>query len=168
VFAAGSVLHRKFFHPTDDFYGLSPLQVAARYYRTDNLSADWNSRFCKNQARPSGALSRRRRSTIRHIRAAEAGTSRELRRREHGRSDDPRRRVRLETTFGLSPLEMDWLAGTRDARAHDLCGVFHIPPEKIGDPEHRTYNSMPEATRAMWMEAVLPMLDAMRDSYNSR
>jgi HK97 family phage portal protein len=165
-FAPSAVLHRKFFHPTNDFYGLSPLQVAARHYRTDNLSADWNYALLKNQARPSGALV----SAVSMDDPTYLRLKGEL--RENYSGGNVGMPMLLEggldwKAFGLSPLEMDWLAGTRDARAQ-VASVFHIPPEKIGDPEHRTYNSMPEATRAMWMEAVLPILDAIRDSYNSR
>jgi HK97 family phage portal protein len=163
-FAADSVLHRKFFHPTDDFYGLSPLQVAARYFRTDNLSADWNFALLQNQARPSGALvapttigddtyERLKQELVENYGGSNTGVP-----------------MILEGGFewkqlGLSPLEMDWLSGTRDARSM-ICAIYHVPPEKIGDPEHRTYNSMPEAGRALWNEGVLPLLDMVRDSYN--
>jgi HK97 family phage portal protein len=164
VFAPDSMLHRKFFHPTDDFYGLSPLQVAARYYRTDNLSADWNFALLQNQARPSGAL----------IAPTTIGDDtyerlkQELQENYGGANTGVP--MILEGGFdwkqlGLSPLEMDWLAGTRDSRAM-ICAAYHVPPEMTGDPEHRTYNSMPEARRALWMEAIMPVLDAVRDSYN--
>jgi HK97 family phage portal protein len=166
TFAAPTVLHRKFFHPTDDFYGLSPLQVAARHYKTDNLSADWNYALLQNQARPSGAL----------IAPTTIGDDTYDRLKAElkenyggGNSGVP---MILEGGFewqplGLTPLEMDWLAGTRDARAQ-VCTVYHVAPELTGDPEHRTYNSMPEARRALWMEAIMPVLDQIRDSYNNR
>jgi HK97 family phage portal protein len=164
TFAPASILHRKFFHPTNDYYGLSPLQVAARYYRTDNLSADWNYALLQNQARPSGALIAP--TTIDD--ASYERLKQELADNYGGENSGVP--MILEGGFdwkalGLTPLEMDWLSGTRDARGQ-ICSVYHVPPEMTGNPEHRTYNSMPEARRALWMEAIMPVLDSIRDSYN--
>lgn len=166
VFDARTVLHRKFFHPTDDFYGLSPLQAAARHYRTDNLSADWNYALLKNQARPAGALV----ANASLDDSVHERLKQELRDSYSGSNAGMPMLLEGDMKwqpFGLTPLEMDWLAGTRDSRGQ-VCAVYHVPPEMTGDPEHRTYNSMPEAHRALWMNAILPVLDAIRDSYNNR
>lgn len=167
TFEPSAILHRKFFHPTNDFYGLSPLQVAMRAYQTDNLSLDWNYALIQNQARPSGALIaptavsddsyERIKQEIKdsYSGSISAGLPIFL---ENGLKWEP---------LSLSPLELDWLAGAKDLRRL-ICAIFNVPPELIGDSEARTYNSFPEARRAFWMEAVLPLLDAIRDSYNHR
>lgn len=51
------VLHWSAFHPTDDWYGLSPLQVAARAVDQFNAGQAANVYLQQNMARPSGVLS---------------------------------------------------------------------------------------------------------------
>jgi phage portal protein BeeE len=46
----------KLFHPTDDYYGLSPLEAAAFAIDVHNASGAWNKALLDNAARPSGAL----------------------------------------------------------------------------------------------------------------
>ncbi len=50
------ILHLTFFHPTDDYYGLAPLEAAAVAVDTHNAAAKWNKALLDNAARPSGAL----------------------------------------------------------------------------------------------------------------
>lgn len=50
------VLHLKTFHPTDDHYGMSPLEAAAYSIDVHNAASSWNKALLDNSARPSGAL----------------------------------------------------------------------------------------------------------------
>ena len=160
------VIHKKFFHPTNDWYGLSPLQVAIRAYTTDNLSADWNFALLKNQGRPGGAL----------VVPGSLDDIQFERAKKQVQEEYSGQNVGLPALFEgglkwepmtLTPLEMDWLESRAYTRV-ELCSVYNVPPELVGDASHKTYNSFPEARRAFWMEAVLPILDMIRDTYNMR
>ena len=50
------VLHATLFHPLDDYYGLSPLEVAGTAIEVHNAGAAWTKSLLDNAARPSGAL----------------------------------------------------------------------------------------------------------------
>src|SRR4029079_6726585 len=50
------VLHASLFHPLDDYYGLSPIEAAARAVDVHNAGAEWSRALLDNAARPSGAL----------------------------------------------------------------------------------------------------------------
>src|SRR5690606_33760189 len=50
------VSHLKYFHPIDDFYGLAPIEVAARGIDNDNAANTWNNSLLTNGGRPTGAL----------------------------------------------------------------------------------------------------------------
>jgi len=166
-FEPTSVIHHKFFNPTDDFYGMSPLQASVRAWQTENLGSDWNYALLNNAGRTSGALVApttvaddvydRLKAEIResYMGAKNAGTPMFL---EGGIKWEP---------MGLTPMELDFLAGMRDA-AIRICRVYHLAPEIIGVPDAKTYNSLAEARKAMWQEANLPLLDRLRDSYNQR
>ncbi|MBY0420662.1 MAG: phage portal protein, partial [Parvularculaceae bacterium] len=50
------ILQLKLFHPTNDHYGLSPLEAAAQSVDLHNAALAWNKALLDNAARPSGAL----------------------------------------------------------------------------------------------------------------
>ncbi|MEZ5983465.1 MAG: phage portal protein [Parvularculaceae bacterium] len=50
------ILHLKLFHPTNDHYGLSPLEAASGAVDLHNAALAWNKALLDNSARPSGAL----------------------------------------------------------------------------------------------------------------
>ena len=50
------ILHMKLFHPTDDHYGMSPVEAAAFAVDIHNAAGQWNKALLDNAARPSGAL----------------------------------------------------------------------------------------------------------------
>ena len=50
------ILHMALFHPADDHYGLSPIEVAATAIDIHNAASAWNKALLDNSARPSGAL----------------------------------------------------------------------------------------------------------------
>ncbi len=50
------VHHVKLFHPTNDHYGLSPLEAAASAIDLHNTASKWNKALLDNSARPSGAI----------------------------------------------------------------------------------------------------------------
>ena len=50
------ILQLKLFHPTNDHYGLSPLEAASGAVDFHNAALAWNKALLDNAARPSGAL----------------------------------------------------------------------------------------------------------------
>jgi len=52
----GPILRVKLFHPTNDHYGLSPIEAAATAIDIHNTASRWNKALLDNSARPSGAL----------------------------------------------------------------------------------------------------------------
>jgi len=51
-----AVLHIKYFHPLNDWYGLSPIEAAANSIDQNNNAGTWNQSLLQNGAKPSGAL----------------------------------------------------------------------------------------------------------------
>lgn len=166
-FPAASIIHHKFFNPTDDFYGMSPLQAAIRAWQTENLGADWNFALLNNAARPSGMLVvPTTLSEDVYERLKTEITSSYAGAKNAGSPMLGEGGIKWEQ-MSLSPMELDFLAGMRDA-AIRICRVYHLAPEIIGVPDAKTYNSLAEARKAMWQEACLPLLDRLRNRYNQR
>lgn len=155
------ILHLSLFNPTDDHYGMSPLEAAAVSVDIHNAASAWNKALLDNAARPSGALV---------YTPAEAGL---------GLTDEQYERLKseLENSFqgtanagrpllleggldwkaiGLSPHDMDFIAG-RHAAARDIALAFGVPPMLLGIPGDNTYANYQEANRAFWRQSVLPL-----------
>jgi HK97 family phage portal protein len=68
--------------------------------------------------------------------------------------------------WGLSPKDMDWNRLERNKRLN-ICSIFNVAPELIGDSENKTYSNFQEARRALYLENILPRMDWLRDELNN-
>lgn len=162
-----AITHLKFHHPTNDWYGMSPLSAAIRDWETNNLAADWNFSLIKKGARPGGALVcptsvaddvyERLKTELEESYSGAGNT---------GKPMFLQGGLKWEQ-MSLSPLEMDFLEAMRATEGR-ICRVYKVPPEVIGDASAKNYNSYPEARAAFWQEANLPLLDRVRDMFNQR
>ena len=155
-----SVLHLKLFNPTDDFYGLSPLEAAAKSIDTHNAACSWNKSMLDNAARPSGAL-------------VFAGNEGHLTAEQFDRLKNE-----LESTFqgaanagrpmileggldwkemGFSPKDMEFNEA-KNAASRDVALAFGVPPMLLGIPGDNTFANYAEANRVFWRQSVLPLV----------
>jgi HK97 family phage portal protein len=165
-FPAANVLHLTLFNPLDDYYGLSPLQAAARAIVSDNEAARWNYSLLRNDARPSGAV-----VTPETLTENQHNRLREQLEDTYSGSGNAGRPILLEggldwKPFGLSPQDMDWL-NTRKLSKREIAHVFGVPPELVGDTDSKTYSNYKEARKALYHEVVIPRLDHLRDELNN-
>lgn len=163
---ADRVLHLKLFNPTSDVTGLSPIAVAARDIDADNEAQDWNFSLLRNAARPVGALK---------VKGTLPKVNRDALQRDFDRalagSRNAGRPIVLDgdvdwTQLSLSPSEMDWIGGRKHSQQL-ICRVFGVPPELVGDSEHKTYASYEQARKAFYMESALPLVDRIVDALNA-
>jgi HK97 family phage portal protein len=164
-FSTSEVLHTKTFSPLDDFYGLSPLVVAARAIDIRNSGGDWNLALVQQSGRQPGffvakerlgdkQFSRMRDQLVdRYTGARNAGLPGLL---EEGLT---------WVSNGMTPLDMDW--SKSDLRqTRDIGITLGVPPEMLGDPEMKTYASYAEARASFYTETILPLMDMLRDELN--
>ncbi|HYY85104.1 MAG TPA: phage portal protein [Beijerinckiaceae bacterium] len=154
------ILHLTLFHPTDDDYGLSPMEAAATALDVHNAAGAWNKALLDNAARPSGALV---------FGGAGSGLT------------DPqfeRLKAELETNYqgagnagrpllldggldwkplSLSPQEMDFMAAKNGA-AREIALAFGVPPLLLGLPGDNTHANYAEANRAFYRQTVIPLV----------
>lgn len=155
TFEREAIVHVRLFHPTDDFYGLSPIAVAARVIDQDNAAVKWNVTLIQNAARPFGGIKvaqtltggqyKRMRAQIRDLYQG------------HEKAGTP---LILEggaewVQMGMSPVDLDWLAG-RKLSKREICQVFQVPGELVGDQEAKTYSNYQEARKSFYLETVMP------------
>lgn len=157
------VLHLTLFHPLDDHYGMAPLEAAQASLETHNAATRWNKALLENAARPSGAL----------VYSAGAGNLTEDQyQRLKGELEEgfagamnAGRPMVLEggldwKSIALSPRDMDFLEA-KNAAAREIALAFGVPPMLLGIPGDNTYSNYAEASRALWRQTVIPLVNAV-------
>lgn len=164
-FEFAQVMHSRLFHPTNDFYGLSPLEVAGRGVDIVNMSAEWNMRLLQNDMRAPGALST-------EVVLADETFKRlkKTMKEEWSGYENAGTPLLLEgglkwVNFGMNPKDVDWLNSTKLTK-RDICTVFNVDPCLIGDAEYATYSNKQEARKGLYQETVLPLMYELRDDLN--
>jgi HK97 family phage portal protein len=161
-----NMLHVKMFNPVDDYYGLAPLEAAARSIDTHNAASAWNKAMLDNAARPSGAL----------VFAAGDGAlsteqfdrlKSELESTYQGAANAGRPMI-LEggldwKEMGFSPKDMEFIEA-KNIAAREIALAFGVPPMLLGIPGDSTYANYAEANRCFWRQTVVPLVGRMADA----
>lgn len=160
------IAHLKFFSPIDDYYGLGPLQIAARGIDNDNAANAWNNSLLNNGGRPSGALMTPDVLTENQY----DNLKRELDNNIAG-AKNAGKPILLEggltwQNMSMSPMEMDFIS-SKKMSILEICAAFGVPPEIVGYGENKTYSNYQEARKALYEDAVVPMLNRIADKLNS-
>lgn len=165
-FKPEQICHWKTFHPLNDWYGMSPLEAAAQSVDQNNESRSWNVALLQNSARPPGGFfSKEPLSDEQFSRLQSLVEDRYSGSSNAGRPILGEGGIEWQD-FGLSPIDMAWVEGTRMSN-REICTAFGVPPELIGDPTSKTYSNYQEARQAFYQETVLPLLDSLRDALNA-
>jgi HK97 family phage portal protein len=167
AFAQGEtpILHLTLFHPSDDHYGLSPMEAAATALDIHNAAGAWNKALLDNAARPSGAL------VVGGTALTDAQFSRlkeELEANYQG-ATNAGRPLLLEggldwKPLSLSPKDMDFVEA-KAAAAREIALAFGVPPLLLGLPGDSTHANYAEANRAFYRQTVTPLVKRTTEAF---
>ena len=156
------VCHVKAFHPSDDHYGLSPMQAAANAVDVHNAACKWSKALLDNAARPSGAI------VYKGGEGATLGADQYSRlvdeiESNHQGARNAGRPMLLEggldwKPMGFSPSDMEFQK-TKESAAREIALAFGVPPMLLGLPGDNTYANYAEANRAFYRLSILPLVD---------
>lgn len=164
-FDKASILHTKTFAPLDDWYGMSPLVVAARSIDIRNAGGDWNLALLQNSGRvPGFFVSKERMGDTQFERMREQLLDRYTGTRNVGLPGLLEDGVSWVAN-GMNPTDMDWLQLSREV-SRDIAMALGVPSELIGDSTNKTYSNYSEARASLYTETVLPLMDVIRDELN--
>lgn len=160
------ILRLPMFHPTDERYGLSPLEAASRPVDLGNQGRTWNFNLLRNSARPPGGFKYPGNLTDEQYERAKKEVE-----DSYSGPDNAGRPMVMEAgaewmDFGLSPTDMDWKSG-QEMSTRDICKVYNVAPELVGDSSNKTYSNYKEARIALYHETVLPLMDWLVDELNN-
>ncbi|MBL4894549.1 MAG: phage portal protein [Emcibacter sp.] len=164
------VLHLKTFHPTDDHYGMSPLEAAAYSIDIHNAASSWNKALLDNSARPSGALVFEPKDGNATLSKEQFDRLKEEMEENFQGTRNARRPLLLEgglkwQQMAFSPMDMDFI-NAKHVSAREIALAFGVPPMMMSIPGDNTYSNYKEANRALWRTTLMPMMDKMMSSLN--
>ncbi len=165
------VLHLKFFHPLDDWYGLSPVEAAAYSIDQHNQAGAWNQALLQNGARPSGALVMKQDDNMGRLSEDQYNRIKAQIDGEFSGAANAGRPVLLEggmdwKEMSLSPKDMDYVE-MKNSAARDIALAFGVPPQLLGIPGDNTYSNLAEARLALWEQTVIPQVNNLVDALNN-
>ena len=152
------VLHLKLLNPTDDWYGMSPLEAAAQAVDCHSAASAWNKALLDNAARPSGALV----AGGERLTAEQFETLKSELGEQYAGAVNAGRPLLLEggldwKPMSLSPADMDFIEG-KHAAAREIALAFGVPPQVLGIPGDNTYATFREANAAFWRQTITPLV----------
>lgn len=165
VTGESSVLHLKFFHPLNDWYGMSPVEAASQSIDQHNTVAGHNLALFQNAGRPSGAfmvpngLSTTQRDSFRD----------DLERLYQGYKNAGKIVV-IEgeckwQEMGLSPKDLDFIEG-KNLSAREIAQAYGVPPMLVGVPGDATFANYKEARFHLWEDTIIPLLEYLVAEFN--
>lgn len=157
------ILHIKEFHPTDDHYGLSPVEPAAFSIDVHNQSNAFSKSLLENGARPSGALVYSGGDSGTEALSDEQFTrlKAELEEKYMGPQNAGRPLI-LEggldwKEMSLAPKDLEQ-TDAKQVSARDIALAFGVPPQLLGIPGDNTYTNYSQAVRALYRQTVIPLV----------
>ncbi len=155
------VCHIRAFHPTDDHYGLSPLQAAAVAIDVHNSASAWSKALLDNAARPSGAIVYKGADGQSNLSPDQYDRLVGEIETHHQGARNAGRPMLLEggldwKPMGFSPSDMEFHE-TKVSAAREIAIAFGVPPMLMGIPGDATYANYQEANRAFYRLTVLPL-----------
>lgn len=156
------IMHLKYFNPSDDLYGQSPIEAAATAIDIHNAGGAWNKSLIDNAARPSGALIYKGQNGEGHMSDEQFDRLKDELLFAHTGAKNAGRPLLLEgglewAAMSLSPQEMDFIEARRQA-ARDIALSFGVSPMLLGIPGDNTYSNYKEANNVFWRQTIMPLV----------
>jgi HK97 family phage portal protein len=164
------MLHIKLFHPMNDWYGLSPMEAAAKAIDQHNAVGGHNLALLSNGGRPSGALMIRPNENGLGLTDGQRSSLRGDLKRAYEGADNAGRVMILEGDFewkemGMTPKDLDFVEG-KNVSAREICQAFGVPPMLAGVPGDATFANYREARFHLWEDTILPLIEMLVAEFN--
>ena len=160
---ASDMLHLRYAHPGDLYYGLSPLSAAARAVDIDEEAEKWQKVTLQNMAVPPGALmlegdvgQEEYEQTKRWVK--------EQRGSDHAREMWVLANAKYQQ-MSQTAVDLDFMNGRKMSR-EEICAAFGVPLPLVGIYDNATLANIETAREIFWREGLIPTLDEIEGQLN--
>ena len=165
-FDKNAILHFKYFNPTDDYYGLSPLSAGRVAVETQRHGDLYNYNFFQNSAEPRGIL-----STAQPLSPEQRNRIGAAWKSMHGGVRNAHKTAIFEAGMewkqtSITQKDMQFIDQKKMTR-EDILGVFGVPPALVGIFEYANYANSQEQRKIFWEDTMMPKLKKMENVINS-
>lgn len=159
------IMHAMYVDPGNVYWGVSPLQVAAKTVDTDTEAVTWNKIALQNRAVSDGTF-----TFDQPLTREQWLDARQQIREQHQGAKNARAPWVLGggarwQSMSLSPVDMDFIEGRKMTR-EEICTVFDVPPPIVGILDKANYSNMKEARRVFWLDTIVPLLENIKNILN--
>lgn len=160
AFPAKDVVHDPLHpDPQDDFWGMSPIEVAGRFLDIDNQAADFLRAFFTNNATPAGLLKLKAK-----VDPAERRRLKDLWQTEHSGTQGWQTTSVLDADADYEAIGTDMSKFSMEAIWNEtetrICMAFGVPPIVVAAVvglNRSTFANFAEARRAFWNDTLAPL-----------
>ena len=165
IFNAEDILHFKYFNPTSQFYGQSPLEAAKVTIEADIYAKIYNKQFYVNSARPYGML----KSKV-NLDPDKRKLLKEQWNMSHQGANKAYRTALLEgdleyTQLGISQTDSDFIQQMKMYR-EVLMAIFKVPPAMMDVYEYANYANAEAQRKIFWTDVMTKKLNKLSGYIN--
>jgi HK97 family phage portal protein len=159
---AADVLHLRYFHPLNDWYGLSPIEAAALSIDQHTSVSKHNLALLQNGGRPSGVMIYRGEHPLNE---QDRDYLRHQFRSVYQATHNAGQVMFLDGDFEWKEIahslaDMNYLDG-KNMSAREIAQAYGIPPMLVGVTGDATFANYREARLHLWEDTILPLLDSI-------
>jgi len=162
-----NVQYSRFFHPYDDFHGLSPMQAAHKNIDIYESALKWNRSLLENSCRPSGmivwtgegVMPEEQEKAIRKMLEGHTGKENAGKMMVGGGKVDFKQ-------LSLTPKDVEFLSA-KAMTMKDIARVYKVPPILLNIGSDATFSNMAEAKLSLWDDCIIPLAKCWTNELNS-
>jgi HK97 family phage portal protein len=160
-----NAVHWRGFSGTNRWYGMSPLEAAARSVDQANAIGESNKKLLDNGGQPRGIL-----KVDSKLQDMQKDSLRRQWEDKYGGVDNSGRTPVLDgglsfQQLALSPKEMDWIE-SRKWTAQEIASVYGVPLQMVPIEGSQTFANYEQARLALYEDTALPWLDSLVSMLN--
>lgn len=157
--------HMRSWNPTDEFFGLSPVEVISILLDTQQDGRKWNLSLLQNFLKPPGAWTTTALLAPNDRQKLEARVNEKFSgARNAGKTPVLDGALEFKPS-AVAPSEMDWLESMK-YNAGSIANIYNMPPQLIGDTSASTFNNQESAEVFSYTEYIFPTLDELYALWN--
>lgn len=162
---ANEIVHLMYIDPSQPYWGIAPLQVAARTVDTDTEAVIWNKIALQNRAVTDGVFTVNQPLTTPQYNDLRAQVTQQHQGARNARAPWVLGAGATWQQMSLSPTEMDFIESRKMTR-EEIAAIFQVPPPLLGILDKANYSNMKEARRVFWLDTIIPLLDDLKETFN--